>query len=114
MFTGTMAADVQATKFGYGATALETTALFLPEYFSLSPIRVILYFFCFSMCMQVHDLRIALLDTRALLGIGWLSGNLNTLRQRQDARHYPDDIFKCIFLNENAWILIKISLKFIP
>ena len=25
-----------------------------------------------------------------------------------------DDIFKCIFLNENVWILIKISQKFVP
>ena len=25
-----------------------------------------------------------------------------------------DDIFKCIFLNENAWISIKISLKIVP
>ena len=29
-------------------------------------------------------------------------------------RHLPDDIFKWIFLNENAWISINISLKFIP
>ena len=25
-----------------------------------------------------------------------------------------DDIFKCILLNENVWISIKISLKFVP
>ena len=25
-----------------------------------------------------------------------------------------DDIFKCISLNENVWILNKISLKFVP
>ena len=39
---------------------------------------------------------------------------VNTLRPRQNGRHFPDDIFKCIFLNENEWILIKISLKFVP
>ena len=38
---------------------------------------------------------------------------VNTLRPRQNDRHFPDDIFKCIFLNENAWIEIKISLKFV-
>ena len=38
----------------------------------------------------------------------------NTLRPRQDGRHFPDDIFKCIFVNEKFWILIKISLKFVP
>ena len=40
--------------------------------------------------------------------------NLNTLRPRQNGRHFADGIFKCIFLNENVWIPIKISLKFIP
>ena len=37
----------------------------------------------------------------------------NTLRPRQYYRHFADDIFKCIFVNENVWISIKISLKFI-
>ena len=36
----------------------------------------------------------------------------NTWRPWQDGRHFPD-IFKCIFLNESAWISIKISLKFV-
>ena len=40
--------------------------------------------------------------------------SLNTLRPRQNGRHFADDIFKCIFLNENVWIPIKISLKFVP
>ena len=39
---------------------------------------------------------------------------LNTLRPRQNGRHFSDDTFKCIFFNENVWILIKISLKFVP
>ena len=38
----------------------------------------------------------------------------NTLRPRQNGRHFPDNIFKCIFLNKNVWIPIKISLKFVP
>ena len=38
----------------------------------------------------------------------------NTLRPRQNGRHFADDIFKCILLNENAWIPNKISLKFVP
>ena len=44
--------------------------------------------------------------------IEWTCG-LNTLRLRQKGRHFPDDIFKCIFLNENVWISIKISQKFV-
>ena len=43
-----------------------------------------------------------------------MGGIVNTLRPRQNGRHFPDDIFKCIFLNENIWISIKISLKFVP
>ena len=39
---------------------------------------------------------------------------INTLRPRQNGRHFPDDIFKRIFLNENVRILLKISLKFVP
>ena len=38
----------------------------------------------------------------------------NTLRLTQYGRHFPDDIFNCIFFNENVWISIKISLKFVP
>ena len=40
--------------------------------------------------------------------------NFNTLRPRQNGRHFADDTFKRIFLNENVKILIKISLKFVP
>ena len=39
---------------------------------------------------------------------------LNTFRPRQNYRHFADDIFKCIFLNENVWISLKISLNYIP
>ena len=45
---------------------------------------------------------------------GKMFGNLNTLRPTQNGRHFADDIFKYIFLNENVWISLKISLKFVP
>ena len=37
----------------------------------------------------------------------------NTLWPRQNGRHFADDIFKRIFLNENSRISIKFSLKFV-
>ena len=37
----------------------------------------------------------------------------NSLRPGQNGRHFPDDIFKWIFLNENKLISINISLKFV-
>ena len=47
--------------------------------------------------------------------VHWVS--LYTLRLRQNGnqngRHFPDYIFKCIFWNENEWISIETSLKFV-
>ena len=38
----------------------------------------------------------------------------NTLRPRQNGRHFADDTFKYIFLIENVIISAKISPKFVP
>ena len=38
----------------------------------------------------------------------------NTLRPRQNGRHFADDTFNCIFENENVRLSIKFSLKFVP
>ena len=40
--------------------------------------------------------------------------NKYTLRPRQNSRHFADDIFNRIFVNENVIISIKFSLKFVP
>ena len=48
--------------------------------------------------------------------VSWIICNnhmVNTLRPRQNGRHFLDDIFKCIFLNETVWISIQISLRFV-
>ena len=39
---------------------------------------------------------------------------VNTLKPQQNDHHFADNISKCIFLNENYCILIKISLRFVP
>ena len=39
---------------------------------------------------------------------------INSLRPRRNRRHFADDIFKCIFLNDNELISLRISLKFVP
>ena len=39
--------------------------------------------------------------------------SFNTLRPRRNEQHFADDIFKRIFFNENVWISIKVSLKFV-
>ena len=40
--------------------------------------------------------------------------DFNTLRPRKSGRHFADNIFKCISLNDKVWIPIKISLTFVP
>ena len=60
-------------------------------------------------CSNMDHLRLSHLDH---LRTVW--GTLNSLRPRQHGRHFADDSFKCIFLNENVWILLTISLKFVP
>ena len=59
------------------------------------------------MCWQYHGH--PLTSFRVLGG-----GDINTLSPRQHGCHFADDAFKRIFLNENARISIKISLKFVP
>ena len=46
-------------------------------------------------------------------GILWLYHAVITLWPRQYGRHFADDIFNCIFLNESVRMSIKISLKFV-
>ena len=39
--------------------------------------------------------------------------HFNSLRPRQNGRHFADDTFNCIFLYENVIVSIRISLKFV-
>ena len=44
----------------------------------------------------------------------WDRSAFNTLKPRRNIRHFADDIFKYICINENVWILNTIWLKFVP
>ena len=44
---------------------------------------------------------------------GWQDTSVY-IEAETNGRHFAYDIFKCIFLNENVLISIKISLKFVP
>ena len=48
----------------------------------------------------------------ALTGV-W-EERVNTLRPRQNGRHFADETFIRIFMNENVRISINISLRFVP
>ena len=45
---------------------------------------------------------------------GSMPAGLNTLKLRQNGRHFADDIFNSIFLNENNCTFIEISLQYDP
>ena len=76
-----------STSFSQIGIALYYTGIILPSYNSLAPGR------CGSNPEKNH---------------------INSLRPRRTRRHFADDIFQCIFLNENEWISLKFSLKFVP
>ena len=54
---------------------------------------------------------------RSYIWIIWIGSIVSTIscfgQNGQNGRLYADDIFRCIFLNEKLFILIKISLTFI-
>ena len=39
---------------------------------------------------------------------------LYTLRLGQNGHHFVDNIFKCVCFNEDFWLSIKVSLRFVP
>ena len=39
---------------------------------------------------------------------------INSSPPAQNGNHFADDVLTCIFLNENVWISIKTSMKFVP
>ena len=43
-----------------------------------------------------------------------IHAGVDTSRPRPNGQHFTFNIIKCVFLNENTWILINISLKFVP
>ena len=58
-----------------------------------------------------HLYHIDMSSYRAVLQ--YTSDTFNTLSQGQNVHRFPDNIYKCNFLNENVWISIKSSLKFV-
>ena len=39
---------------------------------------------------------------------------INSYSPGQNGLHFADDIYKCIFVNENFYILLQITLMFVP
>ena len=61
-----------------------------------------------------HNVRITFLCVVFRIGQiidHWLFHMINKLRPRQNGGQFPKDIFKCVFLNKNISILIKMPLN---
>ena len=43
-----------------------------------------------------------------------VSASFNTFKPRQDCRHFADNIFKYILLDENEWFSLKLTLNVVP
>ena len=65
-----------------------------------------------SSCHSIGSWYSFLHATYAILSEVWSSLNLSPLGQ--NGRHFTDDIYRWICFTENIFILIKISLKFVP
>ena len=65
----------------------------------------------YAFCMIQNDY--VELEVRPCFIRRWLH-LINSSPPGQDGRHLADNIFKCIFLNENVRTSIQISLKFVP
>ena len=67
------------------------------------------------LCRQERNPFLKQYQSKSIMPLGVTSHNvlINTFRQRETYPNYGNVIYKFIF-NENAWISIKISLKFVP
>ena len=88
---------------------------------------VIYWYMCCIFCLFLHKStkskhanRVRAMDPVTLFDFRWGRTRFNydhcfdTLRPRQNGRHFTEGDFKDISLNENLRISIRISLKFIP
>ena len=101
----TLAADDLAMQGARVSAASCEIDLIFEEYLVSEPEGL-----CTKICLEIAHLTLQL----HVPGIQWVKLILNTLRPRQNGRHFPDDIFKCIFLNEKVGISFQISLTFVP
>ena len=61
-----------------------------------------------------NTIQLSILKPKLRYWIQILFSNLTHWDRDNMAAIIPDDIFKCIFLNETMWISTNISLKFVP
>ena len=103
--------DIIFTLYQYPNPFCTSPPFFLVNWLNAIPADVL----TFSNIINRHGIVLGpILPTEIILtSIGCRSWIINTLRPRQNGRHFADDTFKRIFLNENVRISIKISPTFV-
>ena len=84
---------------------LPCTNVYINKYYLFIYVYVHIYYI---MCVRVYACIYHVLEPP------YTTTCFNTLRPRQNGRHFADDTFKRIFMNENVRISTNISLKFAP
>ena len=96
--------------------------IFQSSYVSVvgNPSTTILYRIIITHTLNIFLKTLHILQKRhKLVAKFWLPNlvlyqTVNSLRPWQNGRHFADDTFRRIFLNENLWTLVKHSLKIVP
>ena len=99
---------------GHGITSIDTVSWNISVYTSASLIDIYYLNQQMDQRMERYNSPLKLGDGRVITSHIKHVWSLNTLRPRQNRRRFTDDVLKCIFLNENVWITIEISLKCVP
>ena len=89
--------------------------LFKKQFGLVTPLHSVILLWCTATYLKVHHLLKPNLPVSICAATKWASwGFFKTWRPRQNGHHFPDDIFTCIFLNENVWFSAENSLKIVP
>ena len=69
----------------------------------------------YNICIETADIELLSLNALCVFVMSQLPQcKVNRMRPSHISRHFADDIFKCISLNENIGISLKISLEHFP
>ena len=74
----------------------------------------VLFSFCTQMYHMVTHKWVGLGSSKMVVTFIRVGGSFNILRPTQNVRRFADDVFICVFLNENIGISFTISLTFVP
>ena len=111
---------IKHSEYMYILSFIVTARLLIAPFFVI-PFVTNTYYFCRVFLSWTHETVMEWVPKRKskpyahrLWPVWQFPPCINTLRLRQNGRHFADDTFKRILMNENIRSSINISLKFVP